>query len=51
MTVDRWHVGFVDIGVNGVGGRQGLLGQVEGRTAQAVIDWINGRTSDWRAAV
>ena len=29
VTVDRWHVGFVDIG-----GRQGLLGQVEGRTAR-----------------
>ncbi|HEV8560637.1 MAG TPA: ISL3 family transposase [Actinophytocola sp.] len=46
MTVDRWHVGFVDIG-----GGQGLLGQVEGRTAQSVIDWINGRSPDWRAAV
>ena len=29
ITVDRWHVGFVD-----VGGGQGLLGQIEGRTAQ-----------------
>jgi len=46
MTVDRWHVGFVDIS-----GGQGLLGQVEGRTAQTVIDWINGRSDDWRAAV
>jgi transposase len=46
MTVDRWHVGFVD-----VDGGQGLLGQVEGRTARVVVDWINGRTADWRAAV
>jgi transposase len=46
LVVDRWHVGFVDIG-----GGQGLLGQVEGRTAQVVTDWINGRTADWRAAV
>lgn len=46
ITVDRWHVGFVDIT-----GRQGLLGQVEGRTAQAVTDWINGRSADWRAAI
>ncbi len=46
ITVDRWHVGFVDIA-----GRQGLLGQVEGRTARVVIDWINGRSADWRAAV
>jgi transposase len=41
ITVDRWHVGFVDIT-----GGQGLLGQVEGRTAQTVIDWINGRSAD-----
>lgn len=46
MTVDRWHVGFTDIG-----GTQGLLGQVEGRTARTVIDWINGRTQDWRDGV
>jgi transposase len=43
---DRWHVGFVDIG-----GGQGLLGQVEGRTAQAVIDWLNQRPPAWREQV
>src|SRR5437763_255325 len=36
VTVDRWHVGFVDLA-----GGQGLLGQVEGRTAIVVKDWIN----------
>lgn len=42
MIVDRWHVGFVDIG-----GGQGLLGQVEGRTAAAVTDWLGQRGTDW----
>lgn len=46
ITVDRWHVAFVDV----TGGR-GLLGQVEGRTAQAVTEWANDRPADWRAAV
>jgi transposase len=45
-AVDRWHVGFVDLS-----GQQGLLGQVEGRTAQAVIDWLNEREQSWREAV
>lgn len=45
-AVDRWHVGFVDLS-----GRQGLLGQVEGRTAQAVIDWLDARDHAWRDAV
>jgi transposase len=46
MIVDRWHVGFVDIG-----GGQGLLGQVEGRTAAAVTGWLNQRPKQWRDAV
>lgn len=46
MLVDRWHVGFVDIG-----GGQGLLGQVEGRTAAAVVDWLGRRPSTWRERV
>jgi transposase len=45
-TVDRWHVGFVDLS-----GGQGLLGQVEGRTAAAVIDWLAERGQAWRDAV
>ena len=45
-AVDRWHVGFVDLS-----GKRGLLGQVEGRTAQAVIDWLADRDQAWRDAV
>jgi transposase len=45
-TVDRWHIGFVDLT-----GGQGLLGQVEGRTAQTVIDWLNERDAAWRAQI
>ncbi|WP_155368610.1 hypothetical protein [Catellatospora vulcania] len=33
-VVDRWHVRFCDLSSG-----QGLLGQVEGRTAQVVADW------------
>ncbi|MEV7238985.1 transposase [Streptomyces sp. NPDC051020] len=32
-------------------GEQGLLGQVEGRTAQVVIDWLADRDQAWRDAV
>lgn len=42
----RWHVGFVDLG-----GGQGLLGQVEGRDAQVVADWLRGRDQPWRDQV
>jgi len=45
-TVDRWHVGFCDLS-----GGQGLLGQVEGRNAQVVCDWLAERTQAWREAV
>jgi transposase len=45
-TVDRWHVGFCDLS-----GGQGLLGQVEGRTAQTVIDWLAQRDQRWRDGV
>jgi len=45
-TVDRWHVGFVDLS-----GGQGLLGQVEGRNAQVVCDWLAARSQAWRDAV
>lgn len=38
-VVDRWHAGFVDLS-----GRQGLLGQVEGRTAQAVLGRLDQRS-------
>jgi len=45
-TVDRWHVGFVDL----IGG-QGLLAQVEGRTSTAVTDWLTQRPTAWREQV
>jgi transposase len=45
-VVDRWHVGFVDLS-----GGQGLLGQVEGRTAQTVVDWLAARPQTWRDQV
>ena len=45
-SVDRWHVGFCDLS-----GGQGLLGQVEGRTAQVVIDWLGQRDQRWRGGV
>jgi transposase len=46
ITVDRWHVGFVDLA-----GGQGLLGQVEGRTSTVVKDWLEQRDEDWRQGV
>jgi transposase len=45
-SVDRWHVGFCDLS-----GGQGLLGQVEGRNAQVVIDWLGQREQRWRDGV
>jgi transposase len=45
-AVDRWHVGFVDLS-----GGQGLLGQVEGRTSAAVLDWLHQRPPAWREQV
>ena len=45
-SVDRWHVGMCDLS-----GGQGLLGQVEGRTAQVVIDWLGQRSQAWRDQV
>lgn len=45
-SVDRWHVGMCDLS-----GGQGLLGQVEGRTAQVVVDWLGQRRQAWRDQV
>lgn len=44
--VDRWHVGFCDLG-----GGQGLLAQIEGRTSKAVTDWLTARPTAWREQV
>lgn len=42
----RWHVGFCDLS-----GGQGLLGQVEGRNAAVVADWLAAREQSWRDQV
>lgn len=46
VVADRWHVGFCDLT-----GGAGLLGQVEGRTAASVSDWIDKQSAAWRAGV
>jgi transposase len=43
---DRWHTGFTDLT-----GGQGLLGQVEGRSATDAQSWLDQRSPDWRAGV
>ena len=45
-SVDRWHVGMCDLS-----GGQGLLAQVEGRTAQVVRDWLAQRSQARRDQV
>jgi transposase len=46
LVADAWHIGFVDA----VGG-QGLFGQVEGRNATSVADWLSAQPASWRAHV
>ena len=46
VRVDPWDTGFVDLA-----GDQGLLGQAEGRTAAAVIDWLTARGPEFGDAV
>ena len=46
VRVDSWDTGFVDLA-----GDQGLLGQREGRTGAAVIDWLRERSDAFRAGV
>jgi transposase len=46
VLADRWHVGFTD-----VGGGQGMLAQVEGRTADDVAYWLAMQRPAWRDAV
>ncbi|GAB4052529.1 hypothetical protein GCM10028775_34210 [Catellatospora paridis] len=45
-VVDQWHVGFCDLSDG-----QGQLGQVEGRTAQVVAEWLLGQPKSWREQV
>ena len=44
--VDRWDTGLVD-----VAGDQGLLAQVNGRSAAAVLDWLHARDEQWRRQI
>jgi len=46
QLADRWHTCFYDLP-----GSQGMLGQVEGRTADDAAYWLAGATQDWRDAV
>jgi transposase len=46
VRVDPWDTGFVDLT-----GDQGLLGQREGRTSAAVIDWLSERSDEFRAGI
>jgi len=46
LLADRWHTGFVDIC-----GEQGLLGQVEGRTADDAAYWLAQAGPAWRQGV
>jgi transposase len=42
-VADRWHVNFCDLS-----GRQGMLGQVEGRTADDTAYWLLQAPPAWR---
>lgn len=46
LVADAWHIGFVD-----AAGGQGLFGQVEGRNATSVADWLSSQPAAWRAQV
>jgi transposase len=46
QLADRWHTCFYDLS-----GRQGMLGQAEGRTADDAAYWLAGATPAWRDAV
>jgi len=46
LAHDRWHTGFVDSA-----GTEGLLAQVEGRSAAVVSTWLLAQPAPWRDAV
>jgi transposase len=46
VRTDPWDTGFVDLG-----GDQGLLGQVEGRTGAAVRGWLSEQSEEFRAGI
>jgi transposase len=46
QLADRWHTCFYDLS-----GNQGMLGQIEGRTADDTAYWLAGAPQEWRDAV
>ena len=46
LLADRWHTCFFDLA-----GNQGLLGQVEGRTADDAAYWLASAAPAWRDAI
>jgi transposase len=46
LLADRWHTCFFDLS-----GNQGLLGQVEGRTADDAAYWLAQAPAAWRDAI
>jgi hypothetical protein len=46
VQADRWHTCFTDLS-----GEQGLLGQVEGRTADDAACWLSLAPAAWRDRV
>lgn len=49
--IEPWETGFVDLRCPHQEGGQGLLGQVDGRTAASVLRWLDARSQDFRDAV
>ena len=46
VPTDAYDTGFVDLA-----GRQGLLGQVSGRTSSCVVTWLRARPPEFREAI
>lgn len=46
LLADRWHTCFYDLS-----GREGLLGQVEGRTADDAAYWLASQPPAWRDGI
>ena len=46
VPTDAYDTGFVDLA-----GRQGLLGQVSGRTSSGVVTWLRARPPEFREAI
>ena len=51
LRIEPWETGFVDLRCPRREGGQGLLGQVDGRTAAAVVGWLSERSVAFRDAV